>query len=77
MRTPSMRGTARRGAVALASIGALMLGQGAVARALRRVEAALMRRAGLVVLSSPAFAARYLGPHGQPDLPALLGGLFA
>ena len=29
MRTPSMRGTARRGAVALASIGALMLGQGA------------------------------------------------
>ena len=39
MRTPSMRGTARRGAVALASIGALMLGQGAVARALREAGA--------------------------------------
>ena len=45
---------------------------GAAARALRRIEAALMRRAGLVVLSSPAFAAHYLGPHGQPGVPALL-----
>lgn len=56
----------------LLDIHGMMLGQGAVARALRRVEAALMRRAGLVVLSSPAFGARYLRPHGQPDLPALL-----
>lgn len=56
----------------LLDIHGMMLGQGAVARALRRVEAALMRRAGLVVLSSPAFAARYLRSHGQPDLPALL-----
>lgn len=56
----------------LLDIHGMMLGQGTVARALRRIEAALMRRAGLVVLSSPAFAARYLGPHGQPELPALL-----
>lgn len=56
----------------LLDIHGMMLAQGAVARALRRVEAALMRRAGLVVLSSPAFAARYLGPHGQPEVPALL-----
>lgn len=56
----------------LLDIHGMMLGQGAAARALRRIEAALMRRAGLVVLSSPAFAARYLGPHGQPEVPALL-----
>ena len=56
----------------LLDIHGMMLGQGAVARTLRRVEAALMRRAELVVLSSPAFAARYLGPHGQPGVPALL-----
>lgn len=67
---------ARRGRARLVyellDIHGMMLGQGTVARILRRVEAGLMRRAALVVLSSPAFAARYLRPHGQPGLPALL-----
>ena len=56
----------------LLDIHGMMLGQGAVHRALRRIEAALMRRAGLVVLSSPAFASRYLEPWGQPAIPTLL-----
>ena len=56
----------------LLDIHGMMLGQGAAARVLRRVEAGLMRRSALVVLSSPAFATRYLRPRGQPDVPALL-----
>ncbi len=56
----------------LLDIHDMMLGQGVAARALRRIEAALMRRAGLIVLSSSAFAAHYLRLHGQPEVPALL-----
>ena len=56
----------------LLDIHGMMLGQGAAARVLRRVEAALMRRARLVVLSSPAFHSRYLRPYAQPDIASLL-----
>jgi hypothetical protein len=50
----------------------MMLGQGLAARALRRVEAGLIRRTGLVVLSSPAFEKHYLRHFNQPDVPTLL-----
>ena len=40
----------------------LMLGQGAKSRAMRAVERALMRRARLLVVSSPAFLANYFQP---------------
>lgn len=56
----------------LLDIHGMMLGQGAAARALRRIEAALMRRTAMIVVSSPAFASHYLRPHGQPEVPALL-----
>lgn len=56
----------------LLDVHGLMLGQGAVHRTLRRIEAALMRRTRLVVLSSPAFGTRYLQAFGQPDVPTLL-----
>lgn len=56
----------------LLDIHGMMLGQGLPARALRRVEAGLMRRSNLVVLSSPAFETRYLRHFGQPDVPVLL-----
>lgn len=56
----------------LLDIHSMMLGSGPSARILRRIEAGLMRRADLVVLSSPAFRTQYLQPFGQPDLPTLL-----
>jgi hypothetical protein len=56
----------------LLDIHSMMLGQGAVARALRRVEAGLLRRTSLVVLSSPAFETSYLRLFAQPDVPTLL-----
>jgi hypothetical protein len=40
----------------------LMLGQGAKSRAMRAVERALMRRARLLIVSSPAFLANYFEP---------------
>lgn len=40
----------------------LMLGQGAKSRGMRAVERALMRRARLLVVSSPAFLANYFEP---------------
>lgn len=56
----------------LLDIHGMMLGAGPAHRALRRIEAALMRRSALVVISSPAFAEHYLRPYGQPDTPLLL-----
>ncbi|WP_405402121.1 glycosyl transferase [Paracoccus sp. Ld10] len=56
----------------LLDIHGMMLGQGMPARILRRVEAGLMGRTSLVVLSSPAFQTRYLRHFGQPDVPILL-----
>lgn len=56
----------------LLDIHGIMLGGGAVHRMLRRIEAALMRRASMVVISSPAFAAHYLRAFGQPEIPTLL-----
>lgn len=56
----------------LLDIHAMVLGNGVKARAIRRIEAALMRDAALVVLSSPAFDLRYLRAHGQPEIPSLL-----
>lgn len=56
----------------LLDIHGMMLGQGMPARILRRVEAGLMARTSLVVLSSPAFQTRYLRHFGQPDTPVLL-----
>jgi succinoglycan biosynthesis protein ExoL len=43
----------------------MMLGRGARARALRLVERALMRRAGMLVTSSPGFLRAYFQPYGQ------------
>lgn len=56
----------------LLDIHGMMLGQGMPARILRRVEAGLMARTSLVVLSSPAFQTRYLRHFKQPDVPVLL-----
>ncbi len=56
----------------LLDIHGMMLGQGTIARTLRRIEAALLRATDLVVLSSPAFERRYLRDHGQPHVPTLL-----
>ena len=56
----------------LLDIHGMMLGQGIPARILRRVEAGLMARTSLVVLSSPAFQTRYLRHFKQPDVPVLL-----
>ena len=54
----------------LLDIHGMMLGQGMPARILRRVEAGLMARTSLVVLSSPAFQTRYLRHFKQPDVRA-------
>ncbi|WP_265502472.1 glycosyltransferase family protein [Paracoccus beibuensis] len=56
----------------LLDIHAMVLGTGAKSRAVRKAEAALMRRSALVVVSSPAFLSRYLGDYGQPQIPPLL-----
>ena len=56
----------------LLDIHAMMLGQGTAARVLRRVEAKLMQRSSLVILSSPAFRTSYLRHYDQPDVPTLM-----
>ena len=56
----------------LLDVHSMMLGSGLSARVLRRIEAGLMRRTALVVLSSPAFRTQYLQAFGQPDRPVLL-----
>ena len=56
----------------LLDIHAMMLGQSAKARVLRRVEAGMMRRTNLTVLSSPAFQTRYLQHFNQPDVATLM-----
>lgn len=66
------RGERARLVYELLDIHGMMLGQGAAARALRRLEAGLLRRTRLVVLSSPAFETSYLRGFGQPEVPVLL-----
>lgn len=56
----------------LLDIHSMMLGQGAKPRAIRAVEARLMRSAALVVVSSPAFVTNYLRAHDRPAIPTLL-----
>lgn len=56
----------------LLDIHGMMLGQRAPGRVMRRIEAALLRASRLVVISSPAFATRYLRGFDQPDTPTLL-----
>ncbi|WP_410216373.1 glycosyltransferase [Paracoccus sp. (in: a-proteobacteria)] len=56
----------------LLDIHSMMLGDSLKARALRRVEAGLMRASALVAVSSPAFVSRYLQAYGQPATPTLL-----
>lgn len=54
----------------LLDIHRMMLGPGRRARLLRHLEGALLRRATLVLLSSPGFISRYLVPYDIP-VPAL------
>lgn len=56
----------------LLDIHAMMLGDGAKQRALRGLEARLMARSALVVVSSPAFVTRYLEANDQPRIQTLL-----
>lgn len=56
----------------LLDVHRLLSGPGAVPAALRAAEAALMRRAAAVVVSSPGFVDRYLGPYRRPELPVIL-----
>lgn len=56
----------------LLDIHGMMLGQGRAARILRRVEASLLRRTDLTVVSSPAFLRHYLDAYGQPATAMLL-----
>lgn len=50
----------------LLDIHRLLLGQGLISRALRGVEAVLMRRAALVIVSSPGFVRHYLTAFARP-----------
>ncbi len=50
----------------LLDVHRLLLGKGMVSRALRAMEAGLMRRAALVVVSSPGFVRHYLTPFSRP-----------
>jgi succinoglycan biosynthesis protein ExoL len=56
----------------LLDIHRLLLGGGVVSHALRAAEAALMRRASLVILSSPGFVRNYLKPFNRPARDVLL-----
>lgn len=56
----------------LLDIHGMMLGQGRLARLMRGVEARLLRKSQLTLLSSPAFERNYLRHFGQPDVPTLL-----
>ncbi len=50
----------------LLDIHRLLLGAGIASRALRAVEAGLMRQAELVIVSSPGFVRNYLTPFDRP-----------
>ncbi len=50
----------------LLDVHRLLLGKGLVSRALRAVEAALIRRTALVIVSSPGFVRHYLTPFARP-----------
>lgn len=69
-------GAAARGRSALVyellDVHDLMLGAGPVSRALRRIEARLMRRSAAVMISSPGFERNYLQPFDRPKLAVLL-----
>jgi hypothetical protein len=56
----------------LLDVHRLLSGSGPVPAVLRAVEAALMRRAAAVVISSPGFARNYLGPFRRPAAEVLL-----
>lgn len=73
MLAASLRRTRRARLVyELLDIHSMMLGPGAKPRAVRAVEARLMRSAALVVVSSPAFVTNYLRAHDRPAIPTLL-----
>lgn len=50
----------------LLDVHRLLLGEGMVSRTLRAVEAVLMRRTALVIVSSPGFVRHYLTPFARP-----------
>ncbi|MGL4237196.1 glycosyltransferase family 2 protein [Tabrizicola sp.] len=50
----------------LLDVHRLLLGDGAVSKALRAVEARLLRRTSLVIISSPGFQRGYLEPFRRP-----------
>lgn len=50
----------------LLDIHRMLLGKGLKSRALRAVEAALMRHVALVIVSSPGFVRHYLTPFSRP-----------
>ncbi|MCX7646483.1 MAG: glycosyl transferase [Rhodobacteraceae bacterium] len=56
----------------LLDVHRLLSGRGPVPAALRAAEAALMRRASAVVISSPGFERHYLGPFRRPAAAVLL-----
>lgn len=56
----------------LLDIHSMMLGDGAKPRAIRAIEARLMRGTALAVVSSPAFVTNYLRAHDRPPVPTLL-----
>ena len=69
-------GAAARGNAALVyellDVHNLMLGNGAASRALRGIEARLMRRSAAVMISSPGFKRHYLEPFHRPNRPIIL-----
>lgn len=56
----------------LLDVHRLLLGHGALSRALRAIEARLLRRTNLVLISSPGFQRHYLVPYSRPVTDLLL-----
>ncbi len=56
----------------LLDVHRLLLGQGAVSRAMRAVEAGLLRQTALVLVSSPGFQRNYLTPFQRPARAVML-----
>lgn len=53
----------------------VMLGEGAASKAMRALERALMRRADLLIVSSPAFLTAYFGPRQEVGRSLLIRAL--
>ena len=66
------RGESARLVYELLDIHGMMLGDNPRARALRRIEAGLLHKTALTVISSPAFDTRYLRHYRQPVTPTVL-----